>query len=79
LCERKTAFFKPIFYFIFVDLTIFSNLMKRRDRHPAPQKAVRIVVLGDPGAGKSSIITVFISGHFEENLSPLIPVAVISR
>ncbi len=50
--------------------------MKRRERHPASQKAVRIVVLGDPGAGKSSIITVFISGHFEENISPLIPVAV---
>ena len=51
--------------------------MKRgRDRNVPLQKAVRIVVLGDAGTGKSSLITVFISAHFEENLSSVIPVAV---
>ena len=49
--------------------------MKRAKDRTLP-KAARIVVLGDSGVGKSSLITVFISAHFEENLSSLIPVAV---
>jgi polynucleotide 5'-kinase involved in rRNA processing len=50
-----------------------SGKMKRAKE---PQKSVRILVLGDSGVGKSSLVTVFISAHFEENLSSLIPVAV---
>ena len=52
-----------------------SRKMKR-GKERQPQKSVRIVVLGDAGVGKSSLVTVFISAHFEENLSSLIPVAV---
>ena len=52
--------------------------MKRARERPS-QKSARIVVLGDSGVGKSSLVTVFISAHFEENLSSLIPVAVSTQ
>lgn len=39
--------------------------------------SVRILVVGDPGVGKSSIINCFISNNFEENLAPVIPAAIL--
>ena len=38
---------------------------------------VRAVVLGDPQTGKSSTINCFISNSFEEDVAPVIPVAVL--
>eukprot|EP00281_Chroomonas_sp_CCMP1168_P000341 CAMPEP_0206260760 /NCGR_PEP_ID=MMETSP0047_2-20121206/27275_1 /ASSEMBLY_ACC=CAM_ASM_000192 /TAXON_ID=195065 /ORGANISM="Chroomonas mesostigmatica_cf, Strain CCMP1168" /LENGTH=217 /DNA_ID=CAMNT_0053687893 /DNA_START=55 /DNA_END=705 /DNA_ORIENTATION=+ len=39
--------------------------------------SVRVLVLGDSGVGKSSIINCFISSSFEENLAPVIPAAIL--
>jgi GTPase SAR1 family protein len=53
--------------------------MKKSKGLNAPQNPIRIVVLGDAGTGKSSLINVFISANFEEDIAPLIPVAVCTQ
>ena len=53
--------------------------MKKSKASNAPLNPIRIVVLGDACTGKSSLINVFISANFEEEIAPLIPVAVCTQ
>lgn len=49
-----------------------------QDVNTQPKK-LKVVLLGDRSVGKSSIITRFISNHFDENVQPTVGVDFLGK
>ena len=43
----------------------------RNEMLDTPQSVCRVRVVGDPGVGKSSLISRFVSGHFSQVIDPI--------